>query len=84
MSQSAKNVVAKFVTMMTTYTHCTNILYPPTSPMWHLKSNPIVKVACRDLCHVIGRTSLTLTLPPLLTGSRGEYLRVVEIIMMVE
>ena len=50
----------------------------------HPESRCIPGVAWRILRRLIGQTSSILTLSFLLTGSRGEYLRVVGIILMVE
>ena len=50
----------------------------------HPDSNLIQEAARRVLRHLIGQICSILTLPLLLTGSNGEYLRVVGIIVMVE
>ena len=53
-------------------------------PVSHLESHRIPRVAWRMLRRLIGQTCAISNLTPLLTGNRGEYLRVVGIIVMVE
>ena len=48
-------------------------------PVSYLESKPIPEVSSRVLWRLIGQTSAVSTLSFLLTGSRGEYLRVVGI-----
>ena len=50
----------------------------------YLESKLIPEVSWRLLWRLIGQESAVLTLSVLLTGSRGEYLRVVGILGMVE
>ena len=50
----------------------------------YLESKLIPEVISRVLRRLIGQTSTISTLSVLLTGSRGEYLRVVGILEMVE
>ena len=53
-------------------------------PLSHPESNLIEEVALGLLGRLIGKTSSISILSLLLTGSRGEYLRVVELLVMVE
>ena len=53
-------------------------------PVSYLESKLIPEVTSRVLWRLIGQTSAVSTLSVLLTGSRGEYLRVVGITLMVE
>ena len=55
-----------------------------TEAVSQLERRCIPRVAWRILRRLIGQTSAISTLTPLLTGNRGEYLRVVGIIVMVE
>ena len=52
--------------------------------MSYLESRLISEVTSQVLRRLIGQTSAISTLRLFLTGSRGEYLRVVGIIVMVE
>ena len=53
-------------------------------PLSQLERRRIPRVAWRILRRLIGQTSAISTQTFLLTGNRGEYLRVVGIIVMVE
>ena len=67
------------VTPVAPYPCCTLPLSHPES-----RSNRISEVVCQDLLHQIGQMCSISILPPLLTGRRGGYLRVVGILVMVE